>query len=66
MGKNKLRQEHSKAPYIYLGVIGFLILFGCCCYLAYIIMDFQNVNQTDTVTIYDMGDILNMLTAPFP
>lgn len=65
MGKNKLRQEHSKAPYIYLGVIGFLILFGCCCYLAYIIMDFQNVNQTDTVTIYDMGDILNMLTAPF-
>ena len=64
MGKNKMRREQSKGIYIYLGVIGFLLLFGCCCYLAYIIMDFQNVNQTDTITIYDAGELLNMLTAP--
>ena len=64
MGKNKMRREQSKGIYIYLGVIGFLLLFGFCCYLAYIIMDYQNVNQTDTITISDTGELLNMLTAP--
>lgn len=40
-GKNKLRREKNKTVYIYMGVIGFVIVLFFGLYLAYMMIDFE-------------------------
>lgn len=64
MGKNKMRREKNVMMYVYMGIIGFLILFFFCCYLAYIILDYQNINNVESLSMTDFIGICNLLGAP--
>ena len=59
-----MRHEKNVAVLVYMGIIGFLILFFFCCYLAYIMLDYQNVNGVEKLGMMDFLGICNMLTAP--
>ncbi len=64
MGKNKMRREKNVMIYVYMGIIGFLILFFFCCYLAYIILDYQNINNVESLSMTDFLRLCNLLGAP--
>lgn len=64
MGKNKMRREKNVMMYVYMGIIGFLILFFFCCYLAYIILDYQNINNVESLSMTDFIGLCNLLGAP--
>lgn len=63
-GKNKMRPEKSMAVYVYMGVFLFIILFSFGCYFAYLMLDYQNINDTESLSMMDYINILRMLTAP--
>lgn len=64
MGKNKMRREKNVMIYVYMGIIGFLILFFFCCYLAYTILDYQNINNVESLSMTDFIGLCNLLGAP--
>lgn len=64
MGKNKMRREKNVMIYVYMGIIGFLILFFFCCYLAYIILDYQSINNVESLSMTDFIGLCNLLGAP--
>ncbi len=64
MGKNKMRREKNMMLYVYMGIIGFLILFFFCCYLAYIILDYQSINNVESLSMTDFIGLCNLLGAP--
>lgn len=63
-GKNKMRREKSMAVYVYMGVFLFVILFFFGCYFAYLTLDYQNINGTESLSMMDYINILRTLTAP--
>ncbi len=64
MSKNKMRRERSKLPYIYMGVIGFLLLLGFCIYITYLALDYMNYNHISTLGMSDYLAIANLIAAP--
>ncbi len=45
--KNKLRNSKSVITWIYAGTIMFLLLLGCCLYLAYMMISYRQAYDTD-------------------
>ena len=45
--KNKLRSSKSVITWIYAGTIMFLLLLGCCLYLAYMMISYRQAYDTD-------------------
>ncbi len=63
--KNKLRREKNIMIYVYMGVIGFLVLFALGLYLAFMLVDYTAATGSEmSMSVDGFMDFAGYLTAP--